>query len=97
MPLLLTNDDVERVLTMRDCVDAIEEAYGELSAGRAIYNNRRDTLMPTSDSESFFRLKNLQRGNYQARNIRAKSFAGLDGIPGDRWSVAGSQKGEGHC
>jgi ornithine cyclodeaminase/alanine dehydrogenase len=35
MPLLLTRDDVIRVLTMADCMDVVERAFGELAAGTA--------------------------------------------------------------
>jgi len=33
MTLLLTNDDVERALTMRHCIDVLERAYPELGEG----------------------------------------------------------------
>src|SRR4051795_10984519 len=33
MTLLLTNNDVDRALVMRDCIDALEEAYRELGEG----------------------------------------------------------------
>jgi len=33
MTLLLSRDDVARVLTMPDCIDAVEQAFGELAAG----------------------------------------------------------------
>ena len=35
MPLLLTRDDVLRVLTMDACMDVVEDAFGELAAGTA--------------------------------------------------------------
>lgn len=62
MVKVLSNEDVQELLTMKDCVDSIEEAYRELGAGRAIYNNRRDTFMPTSGPETFFRLKTFNGG-----------------------------------
>src|SRR5258708_12825634 len=33
MTLLLSNNDVERALIMRDCIDVLEEAYRELGQG----------------------------------------------------------------
>jgi len=36
MPLLLTRDDVVRVLDMRECMDAVEKAFGELASGTAV-------------------------------------------------------------
>ncbi len=36
MPLLLTRDDVVRVLDMRECMDAVEKAFAELASGTAV-------------------------------------------------------------
>ncbi len=36
MPLLLTKDDVVRVLEMRDCIDVVEKAFAELASGTAV-------------------------------------------------------------
>ena len=36
MPLLLTKEDVVRVLDMRDCMDVVEKAFAELASGTAV-------------------------------------------------------------
>ncbi len=36
MPLLLSRDDVVKVLTMADCMDAVEKAFAELASGTAV-------------------------------------------------------------
>ena len=36
MPLLLTKDDVVRVLEMRECIDVVEKAFAELASGSAV-------------------------------------------------------------
>src|SRR3990172_6978826 len=36
MVLLLNNEDVERVLSIKDCMDAIEDAYRDLAEGQAV-------------------------------------------------------------
>ncbi len=36
MPLLLTKDDVVRVLDMRDCIEVVEKAFAELASGTAV-------------------------------------------------------------
>jgi ornithine cyclodeaminase/alanine dehydrogenase len=36
MPLMLTRDDVAKVLTMPDCMDVVEKAFAELSNGTAV-------------------------------------------------------------
>lgn len=51
MTLILSNDDVEQLLTMPDCIAALEEAYVELAAGRGISRTRSDCIAPTSYSD----------------------------------------------
>ncbi len=51
MTLILSNDDVERLLTMPDCVAALEEAYVELAEGRGVTRQRSDCVTPTSYGE----------------------------------------------
>ncbi|MDB5648887.1 MAG: hypothetical protein JWL62_407 [Hyphomicrobiales bacterium] len=51
MTLILSNEDVEKLLTMPDCIDALEEAYLELAEGRGITRQRSDCITPTSYSE----------------------------------------------
>ena len=46
MALVLSNDDVAGVLTMEICMEALEDAYRELAAGRAVNQLRYDTNMP---------------------------------------------------
>jgi len=40
MTLLLTRDDVAGVLTMADCMDVVEKAFGELASGTAVLPQR---------------------------------------------------------
>jgi alanine dehydrogenase len=51
MTLILSNDDVERLLAMPDCIAALEEAYVEMAAGRGITRTRSDCIAPTSYSD----------------------------------------------
>ncbi len=44
--LFLTNEHVQAVLTMPDCLDALEEAYRELAEQRAAYRPRIDFYVP---------------------------------------------------
>ena len=50
MTLLLTNDDVERVLTMRDCLDVMETAYAELGEGIGVSRTVSQIFTPTPHS-----------------------------------------------
>ena len=36
MTLILSNEDVDKLLTMPECIDVLEEAYVELAEGRGI-------------------------------------------------------------
>ena len=49
MALVLSNDDVAGVLTMEICMEALEDAYRELAAGRAVNQLRYDTNMPLAE------------------------------------------------
>ncbi len=46
MPLYLTEDDVGRLLTMDDCLAAVEAAFSDLAAGRAVNRPRSRAVVP---------------------------------------------------
>jgi alanine dehydrogenase len=46
MVLILNNDEVKNLLSMNDCIQALEDAYTEESNGRAINQLRYDTEFP---------------------------------------------------
>ena len=47
MTLILSNEDVDKLLTMPECIDVLEEAYVELAEGRGITRTRSDCITPT--------------------------------------------------
>ncbi len=51
MTLILSNDDVERLLAMPDCIEALETAYLDLAEGRGVSRQRSDCVTPTTWSE----------------------------------------------
>jgi ornithine cyclodeaminase/alanine dehydrogenase-like protein (mu-crystallin family) len=60
MTLILSNDDVEKLLTMPDCVEALEQAYKELAFGRGITRQRSDCIAPTSHApDAVYGLKSM--------------------------------------
>ena len=60
MTLILSNDDVEKLLTMPDCVEALEQAYKDLAFGRAITRQRSDCIAPTSHApDAVYGLKSM--------------------------------------
>lgn len=62
MVLVLSNDDVARVLTMDACMGALEDAYREQAAGRAVNQLRYDTNIPLperSEREARYEFKTM--------------------------------------
>ncbi|MGB6534580.1 MAG: ornithine cyclodeaminase family protein [Xanthobacteraceae bacterium] len=59
MTLILSNDDVGRLLTMPDCIAVLEEAYAELAEGRGVSRQRSDCLTPTGRADALYSLKSM--------------------------------------
>jgi alanine dehydrogenase len=51
MPLFLNNEEVEQLLTMKTCMDALEILYRELGEGRAVAASRTDIHSPTAAAQ----------------------------------------------
>ncbi len=59
MTLILSNQDVEKVLTMPDCLAVLEDAYRELHAHRAVTRRRSDCLTPTMRADATYGFKTM--------------------------------------
>jgi alanine dehydrogenase len=59
MTLLLSNQDVDQVLVMSECIAVLEETYKELADGRGISRRRSDCLAPTSNKDAVYGLKSM--------------------------------------
>src|SRR6476646_11353783 len=59
MTLILSNDDVEKLLSMPECIDLMEEAYIELAEGRGISRTRSDCFAPTTRPDALYSLKSM--------------------------------------
>ncbi|TMJ95233.1 MAG: ornithine cyclodeaminase family protein [Alphaproteobacteria bacterium] len=59
MTLILSNDDVEALLTMRECIAVMEEAYAELADGRGVSRTRSDCFTPTTRGDALYSLKSM--------------------------------------
>lgn len=53
--LLINNREVERLLDMRNCLDALEIAYEDLLRGDAVYRPRLDVWVPCERSDGYYR------------------------------------------
>lgn len=59
MTLLLSNEDVDRLLSMREAIDVLEVAYRELAAGKGVNRRRSDSLVPTTTPGALYSLKSM--------------------------------------
>lgn len=59
MTLILSNADVDRLLTMPDCLAALEEAYVELAEGRGVSRQRSDSVVRTGREDALYSLKSM--------------------------------------
>lgn len=60
MPLIISNEEVESLLTMDDVIEALDIAYRELGEGVAINRARTDIHVPTSREEAVYRFKTME-------------------------------------
>src|SRR5437868_14825109 len=59
MTLILSNDDVEKLLSMPDCIAVMEEAYVELAEGRGVSRTRSDCMTPATRPDAIYGLKSM--------------------------------------
>ena len=55
--LILSNEDAQELLTMADCIAALEHAYGELAHGRAANAARSDAVTSAVQVDAVYSLK----------------------------------------
>ena len=73
--LLINNDDVSKLLSMKDCLEALEVGYKDLAAGNATHRPRIDVWAPTEGPDSFYRWGSMEGvcRTYGVFAIRMKS------------------------
>jgi len=59
MTIILSNEDVDELLTMPECIEALEDAYRELAQGRGVNRTRSDTFAPTTRQDALYSLKSM--------------------------------------
>lgn len=59
MTLILSNEEVSRVLTVPDCIAVLEDAYREMHAGRAVTRRRSDCLVPAGREGAVYGFKTM--------------------------------------
>lgn len=96
--LILSNEDIERVLPVGACVEVLEQAYRDLGTGKAATVPRYDVFSPTKPAE-FYEYKTMS-GVLPSRNIAAlrlnssvvKWYEKAGGVRKDKLPVAGGDK-----
>jgi alanine dehydrogenase len=62
MTLILTNQEIQKALTVQECLDVMEDAYRELAAGRAVNRPTCHTYLPHSLPHSSYSFKSVDGG-----------------------------------
>lgn len=60
MPLVLSNEEVESLLTMPVCLEALEEAYGDWGREEAVNRPRSDTYVSTASPDTYYIFKSME-------------------------------------
>jgi alanine dehydrogenase len=76
--LVLTNTDVRSLLTMRDCIDALEQGYKALALGRAVEVPRTDMMFPTKEPDTFYMFKCIQGGMLDQEVVGQRNQSDFD-------------------
>jgi ornithine cyclodeaminase/alanine dehydrogenase-like protein (mu-crystallin family) len=98
--LVLSNEDVEQLLTMGDCIDALQRAYRDAADGTSVNGHRSDIIAPTARADAAYSLKTMSAvvSSFEIGALRLNSdilsFPVKNGklrkvkvpaAPGDRW------------
>lgn len=74
MTLILSNDDVQSVLTMEIAMQALEEAYRQIARREAVCRPRIDIQIPTKDPQKMYQWGTMEGGSISGYfAIRMKS------------------------
>src|SRR5215213_8392730 len=63
MTLIINNDDVAKVLTMADTIEALEDSYAKLITTDAVCRPRIDIQIPTSDPKKTYQWGTMEGGS----------------------------------
>ncbi|HZZ92612.1 MAG TPA: hypothetical protein VFE23_08615 [Usitatibacter sp.] len=68
--LVLSNEDVERLIGMEDCMAVLETMYRDFASDRALLSPRVDNMAPTRMEGAYYAFKHMG-GTWPARGIQA--------------------------
>ena len=58
--ILIDNPTQPGLLTMAECVDVLERAFGAIDSGQAIYRPKTDVNVPTSKTNEYYRFGSME-------------------------------------
>jgi len=62
--LILSNEEIESFLSIKTCIDALENAYRSWDKGTAINRPRTDLVMPSASEAGVYAFKSMEAGLY---------------------------------
>jgi len=68
--IVLSNEDVGRLIDMKDCIAALEPMYRDFAQDRALLSPRVDNMAPTRMEGAYYAFKHMG-GTWPARGIQA--------------------------
>ena len=68
--LVLSNEEIEQIITMPECMAVLEELYRDLAEGRALISPRMDNLSPTGREGAYYTFKHMG-GTWPRRKLQA--------------------------
>lgn len=68
--LVLSNEEIEHLVTMEECIAILEEAYRDLAEGKALNSPRVDNLAPCNYEGAYYGFKHMG-GTWPRRGIQA--------------------------
>jgi alanine dehydrogenase len=68
--LVLSNEEIARLLTIEDCMAALEPMYRDYLDARALLSPRLDNIMPTSHEGGYYAFKQMC-GGWPAQGVQA--------------------------
>jgi len=71
--LLINNEVVEKVLTMRECIEAQEQAFAGLLTGAAVGRPRMDMYVPCERDDGYYRWGSVEGASGGILAVRLKS------------------------
>lgn len=67
---VLSNNDVEKIITVKECIAVLEEMYNDLGRGQALFLPRVDNILPCGHENAYYAFKHMG-GGWPRRRIMA--------------------------